>query len=95
MQLMPATARFMDERYGSRTPVETLFQTDTNIAAGVQYLNHLMEFLSNPRHVALAYNAGPGNLQRGRTVERYWRKILRAYRELDSFCGVGFDCKTI
>ena len=82
MQLMPDTARWLDTKYGTFTPTYRLFQTDTNIAAGVTYLSSLMEFLDNPRHVALAYNAGPGNLQNGIYTERYWVKIRKAYREL-------------
>lgn len=82
MQMMPATARWLDQKYGTNTPIYRLFETDTNIAAGVTYINHLMEFLDNPRHVALAYNAGPGNLLNGIYTERYWTKIRKAYREL-------------
>lgn len=95
MQLMPDTARWLDNKYGTRTPVYRLFQTDTNIAAGVTYLSSLMEFLDNPRHVALAYNAGPGNLENGIYTENYWVKIRKAYRELDGFCETTDACQAI
>ncbi len=89
MQLMPDTARWLDEQNGtsSSEPIERLHETRTNIAAGVDYLNELMEILPEARQVALAYNAGPGNLENGIYVEDYWIKIRGAYRELRERAG--------
>lgn len=81
MQLMPQTVAWLDERNGTSTPATKYHDTETNVRMGVVYINYLFEELGNPRLVALAYNAGPGNVRRGFYVERYWQKILRHYRK--------------
>ncbi|MEQ9365645.1 MAG: transglycosylase SLT domain-containing protein [Leptospirales bacterium] len=84
MQLMPQTVAWMDDnlRDGISTDVEHLFETPTNIATGVTYLNFLFEEMGDIRLVCLAYNAGPGAVSRGFWVERYWQKIYDNYREI-------------
>ncbi|MCR9144990.1 MAG: transglycosylase SLT domain-containing protein [bacterium] len=84
MQLMPQTVAWMDDnlRNGHETRVEHLFETPTNIARGVTYLNFLIEEMGDIRLVCLAYNAGPGAVSRGFWVERYWQKIYDNYREI-------------
>lgn len=85
MQLMPQTVAWMDHklRNGHTTDVEHLFETPTNIARGVTYLNFLIEQMGDIRLVCLAYNAGPGAVSRGFWVERYWEKIYSNYREIE------------
>lgn len=84
MQLMPQTVAWMDDnlRNGHPTDVDHLFETPTNIARGVTYLNFLIEEMGDIRLVCLAYNAGPGAVSRGFWVERYWQKIYENYREI-------------
>lgn len=83
MQLMPATARWMGERFGVAVPEEEeLFEPEANVSRGVIFLNYLWRELRDPRLVCLAYNAGLGNVQRGYYEERYWQKILISYRRL-------------
>lgn len=82
MQLMVPTAIWIDHKYGTRTAPEQLFDTDINISHGVRYLNYLFQEFDNPRQICLAYNAGPGSYRRGIFIERYWRKVLKSYREL-------------
>ncbi len=84
MQLMPQTVAWMDDnlRNGHPTDVDHLFETPTNIARGVTYLNFLIEEMGDIRLVCLAYNAGPGAVSRGFWVERYWQKIYDNYREI-------------
>lgn len=82
MQLMIPTATWMDHKYGTRTAPEHLFDTRINISRGVFYLNYLFQEFENPRQICLAYNAGPGSYRRGIYIERYWKKVLKAYREL-------------
>jgi soluble lytic murein transglycosylase len=68
MQLMPSTASFIagDTSLKLRQK-DKLFAPEFNIELGQRYLQHLIE---NPvvrgglLHLAAAYNAGPGNLQR-------------------------------
>jgi len=83
MQLMPATAVWMSEKFGLGVPHgRDLFKPEINLPRGVIFLNHLMEQLGDVRLVCLAYNAGIGNVQRGYFEERYWWKILTSYRRL-------------
>jgi hypothetical protein len=56
MQLMPATAK----QLGVRDP----FNPDENIDGGVKYLAQLSKMFGDPKTVAAAYNAGPGNVQK-------------------------------
>jgi soluble lytic murein transglycosylase-like protein len=56
MQLMPATAK----QLGVRDP----FNPDENIDGGVKYLAQLSKMFNDPKLVAAAYNAGPGNVQK-------------------------------
>lgn len=86
MQLMPATSRWMGQKFGLGVPVEKdLFRPEINLPRGVIFINHLMSQLGGDvRLVCLAYNAGLGNVQRGYFEERYWWKILTSYRRLAS-----------
>jgi hypothetical protein len=56
MQLMPATAK----QLGVSDP----FNADENINGGVKYLAQLSKMFNDPKLVAAAYNAGPGNVQK-------------------------------
>jgi soluble lytic murein transglycosylase-like protein len=56
MQLMPATAKHL----GVTDP----FNPDENINGGVKYLAQLSKMFNDPKLVAAAYNAGPGNVQK-------------------------------
>jgi soluble lytic murein transglycosylase-like protein len=56
MQLMPATAK----QLGVTDP----FNPDENINGGVKYLAQLSKMFNDPKLVAAAYNAGPGNVQK-------------------------------
>ena len=84
MQLMMPTVAWMDPKLGTKTKKPQLFNTAVNVHRGVSYLNILIKEFGNTRKVCLAYNAGPGNVRRGFWVERYWTKVHRAYRDLQS-----------
>ena len=61
MQLMPATANAVAQRYGF-PPVgrEELFDQEVNIRLGVHYLGQLLDqYGGNLAHAVAAYNAGP------------------------------------
>ncbi len=67
MQLMPSTANYVTQKniYKSREGKEILMNPEENLEIGQQYLQYLL----NNKHVngdllllAIAYNAGPGNL---------------------------------
>ncbi len=68
MQLMPRTASFMaDDRSLRRGNKAKLFDPEFNLELGQKYLAHLLQddlIKGNLFHLAVAYNAGPGNLRK-------------------------------
>lgn len=88
MQLMPSTASFVagDASLRGRQS-DKLFAPEFNIELGQRYLRHLIE---NPvvrgglLHLAAAYNAGPGNLQRWTKEERHGEDPLLFIETLPS-----------
>lgn len=61
MQLMPATARYVSNRY--HLPDDDLFNPDQNMALGSTYLAHQISNFGDCLPLAIAaYNAGPGNV---------------------------------
>src|SRR5688500_4477360 len=81
-QVMPATARWMDPRVRRGD----LFETETNLKLGFEYLAYLLEYYEGDVRLALtAYNRGPGTvdglLERGRDPENgYADKVLGTER---------------
>ncbi|MEX5217290.1 MAG: transglycosylase SLT domain-containing protein [Nitrospira sp.] len=61
MQLMPATANQVAQRFGlSAVERDDLFDQGTNIGLGVRYLGQLLDqFSGNVAYAVAAYNAGP------------------------------------
>ena len=81
MQLMPATAK----RFG----VSRRSNARQSVKGGTKYLKFLMKrYKSNMRHVAAAYNAGEGRVDRYngvppyRETRRYVRNVLIVYNKL-------------
>jgi len=56
MQLMPATARGL----GVKDPMDA----QQNIEGGIKYLAQLSRMFEDPKLIAAAYNAGPGNVRK-------------------------------
>jgi hypothetical protein len=90
MQVMPATAEFISraENIGWRG-VSTLYEPRYNIRLGITYLKYLEKlFNRDMRRVLIAYNWGPGNLNRAMRGEihipagpqRYATKVLQDHR---------------
>ncbi|UCD11452.1 MAG: tRNA (adenosine(37)-N6)-dimethylallyltransferase MiaA [Nitrospinaceae bacterium] len=81
MQIMPETGRRVHGKTSASTPysAEILFDPETNIDLGIQYLNHLMEkFGDEKAHVLISYNAGPHVLKK-------WLKRFAAIDDPDMF----------
>ncbi len=83
MQIMPPTLTWLDKYMGMEvTPTHRLFETEVNLDRGIAYFNYLTGKMQNLRLVCLAYNAGPGNIQRGYWKEEYWQRIVNTYLRL-------------
>lgn len=72
MQLLPSTAARVAKEIGLEAPShEKLFEPETNLTLGMQYLKDLLQRYSNNWYKAVAaYNAGEG------AVDRWEREIL-------------------
>jgi soluble lytic murein transglycosylase len=72
MQLIPPTAARIAKQLGLPAPTqETLFEPETNLTLGTQYLKDLLQRYSNNWHKALAaYNAGEA------AVDRWEKEIV-------------------
>ena len=69
MQVMPATAAYITKNniYKTNAGRKALANPKTNVEIGAKYLNYLLDLDvvdNNLFHLAIAYNAGPGNLAR-------------------------------
>ena len=72
MQLMPSTAQWLVEKYELEADPNMLFDADTNILLGCQYLSYLNSRFDNDRDLVLAaYNGGEGNVSKWLTNEIY------------------------
>jgi len=91
MQILPSTGRFVcGLRQTSWSGSQRLCSPAYNLQLGITYLKYLLkQFPHNLSHMLIAYNWGPGNLQRAlkhrRTIPRgpigYARSILREYEK--------------
>jgi hypothetical protein len=63
MQLMPGTAKELG--------VKDTFDPQQNIEAGVKYLKYLKDLYQDDRLALAAYNAGPGAVQKYKSVPPY------------------------
>lgn len=65
MQLMPATAEWINEKYSLNEDADNLFDADTNIRLGCAYLSYLFfRFKNDEKKVICAYNGGEGNVKK-------------------------------
>lgn len=83
MQIMPATMNWIKDREALSVDERDIHETEVNLMLGVRYLSYLFDEFKKPSLVALAYNAGPGNLRRGVYDLRYWNKVVKFYRILN------------
>lgn len=71
MQLMPATARWIDRKANLQLGSLDLHDPDTNITLGAAYLAHLNTLYDGQMPLAVAaYNAGPGRIKQWRPQDR-------------------------
>ena len=58
MQIMPATAQYMIDKYDMDCSIDDLFLPKINIEIGTQYLRYLLDKYENLDDTIVAYNAG-------------------------------------
>jgi len=81
MQIMPETGRVLYANSKNSEPFNTtiLFNPETNIQLGIQYIDQLNKrFKKNRTHILISYNAGPHNLKK-------WLKRFRHLQDPDVF----------
>jgi len=81
MQIMPETGRLLYANSKKSEPFNTtiLFNPETNIQLGIQYIDQLNKrFKKNRTHILISYNAGPHNLKK-------WLKRFRHLQDPDVF----------
>ena len=65
MQIMPETAKWLKEKYKLDIDIENLFDPETNIHLGCQYISYLSGRFNNDMTLVLAaYNGGEGNVRK-------------------------------
>jgi hypothetical protein len=83
MQLMPSTASLMG--------VSNSFNPEDNIDGGVRYLKHLIEKFNGNLTLALAaYNAGPGRVEKTRSVPAIPETVTYVNRVMSYYSGGNF-----
>lgn len=83
MQIKPDTVAWLDTINGTNTSAPHIFESETNLARGTEYISYLATQFDNIRDVCLAYNAGPGARRKGIYIEEYWESIRDTYRLLE------------
>ncbi len=72
MQLMPDTAKWINEKYNLSLDASNLFDAETNIHLGCCYLNYLSgRFNASVELIIAAYNGGEGNVAGWLKNEKY------------------------
>lgn len=94
MQILPETARYLADRHGlAWRGTSSLKDPAFNIRLGIAYMKQLLElFDGNHTHMLVAYNWGPGNLQRAlrarqkmpRAPLQYAQKIISSHADWNS-----------
>jgi N-acetylmuramoyl-L-alanine amidase len=74
MQVMPGTARFVNEvlDHGNLN----LYKADHNVHLGVAYLRHMLQTMRSTRRALAAYYSGPGNV--GKRLRGYQKSYVRS-----------------
>ena len=79
MQVMPDTARYVNESLGGRDL--DVRSAPGNVELGVKYLDHLLETMPSEDKALAAYLSGPGNV--GRKLEGYQKEYVEDVKELE------------
>ncbi len=78
-QLMPATASDLGVNP---------YDLSQNVDGGVRYLAHQLATFGDTQTALVAYNAGPGNVNRGTIPERAWDYAVSVLNKLGTYAGM-------
>lgn len=76
MQILPSTAK----PYGVTR--NQLFDIETNVGLGVEYLAYLIDYFNDERLGVIAYNQGMGNVMRGTYRTWYYEQVYAHYQDM-------------
>ncbi len=80
MQVMPDTARFVNEVLDPGPDLD-LRASDDNVHLGVMYLDHMLEQMPTERDALAAYYSGPGSV--GRRLDRGQRAYVNDVKDME------------
>jgi len=94
MQILPDTAYYVSDMndHIDLTDAQELFEPNTNILIGINYLSYLIEKFDNQKYAIIAYNMGPSGLIRriknGEDLPlTYYRTVMKNYRQILNISG--------
>lgn len=94
MQILPDTAYYVSDMHEhiELSNNEELFEPDTNIIIGINYLSYLIGKFESKKYALIAYNMGPTNLIRKirngeAPSERYYRSVMKHYEQIVALSG--------
>jgi len=89
MQVLPGTAFYVSDMHDNINLENRsdLFDPQKNIRIGISYLAYLLNKYDNQKYALIAYNMGPGNLQKqirsgGNVSEKYYRAVMTNYERI-------------
>ena len=82
-QVMPATLPDINVMLGKQYSPDDLYTPDVSIECGARYLSWLVNIFQGDQTLAIrAYNAGPGNVQKDKSVSQDYLDKVLAYQSL-------------
>jgi len=89
MQILPNTAQYVSDMndHIELSHSNELFEPNTNIMIGINYLSYLVNKFENQKYAIIAYNMGPTGLIRKiksgeNPPERYYRTVMKHYQQI-------------
>lgn len=89
MQILPNTAFYVSDMHDNINleSRSELFDPQKNIKIGISYLAYLLNKYDNQKYALIAYNMGPGNLNKqirsgGGVSEKYYRAVMSNYERI-------------
>ncbi|MGE4317773.1 MAG: lytic transglycosylase domain-containing protein [Deferribacterales bacterium] len=98
MQILPGTAFYVSDMHDNINleSRSELFDPTKNIRIGISYLAYLLNKYDNQKYALIAYNMGPGNLNKmiksGSGVsDKYYRAVMSNYKRIINISARQFS----